>query len=115
MLHFRPQDIRLHGCSKTRRYEGEPLRRIQEVKVNRITKRVFNGKKTGIKETWRQFLPRLKLLGSLASFLFATLASKRSRDLVQGKRPITEDAEVNPVSQAAKEMSEGLISYKEGE
>lgn len=61
--------------------------------------------------------PTIDELESLSEdrYMIATLAARRSRDLVQGKRPITEDAEVNSVSQAAKEMSEGLISYKEGD
>ena len=42
----------------------------------------------------------------------ALLAAARARDILKGKRPITEEAEVNPVSQAAKEISEGLIGLR---
>lgn len=44
--------------------------------------------------------------------LLATIAAKRAKDILMGKRPITDEAEVNPVSQAAKEISEGFITHK---
>lgn len=44
-----------------------------------------------------------------------TLVAQRSRDLVMGKKAITEEVEVNPVSQAAKEVAECLIGMKERE
>ena len=46
-------------------------------------------------------------------YLITTLAARRSKDLVQGLKAITEEEEVSKVSQAAKEMAEGLITYKE--
>ena len=39
------------------------------------------------------------------------LAAKRARDLVDGKRAITEEESERPVSQAAKEIAEDLITY----
>lgn len=39
------------------------------------------------------------------------LAAKRARDLVDGKRAITEDESERPVSQAAKEIAQDLITY----
>ena len=39
------------------------------------------------------------------------LAAKRARDLVDGKPALTEDECERPVSQAAKEVAEDLISY----
>ena len=39
------------------------------------------------------------------------LAAKRARDLVDGKRAITEEASERPVSQAAKEIADDLITY----
>ena len=43
------------------------------------------------------------------------LAAKRARDLVEGKRAITEEESERPVSQAAKEIAEDLISYSRPE
>ena len=43
------------------------------------------------------------------------LAAKRARDLVDGKKAITEEESVRPVSQAAKEIAEDLISYSRPE
>ena len=43
------------------------------------------------------------------------LAAKRARDLVDGKRAITEEESERPVSQAAKEIAEDLISYSRPE
>lgn len=39
------------------------------------------------------------------------LTAKRARDLVDGKRAITEDESERPVSQAAKEIAQDLITY----
>jgi DNA-directed RNA polymerase subunit omega len=39
------------------------------------------------------------------------LAAKRARDLVDGKRAITEEESERPVSQAAKEIAQDLITY----
>lgn len=43
------------------------------------------------------------------------LAAKRARDLVDGKRAITEEESERPVSQAAKEIADDLISYSRPE
>ena len=43
------------------------------------------------------------------------LAAKRARDLVDGKRAITEDESERPVSQAAKEIADELITYSRPE
>lgn len=43
------------------------------------------------------------------------LAAKRARDLVDGKRAITEEESERPVSQAANEIAEDLISYSRPE
>ena len=46
-------------------------------------------------------------------YLVATIAAKRAKEILLGMKPITEEAEVNVVSQAAKELGEGLIGYKD--
>ena len=46
------------------------------------------------------------------SAVIAILAARRAKDLLQGKLSITEEADINPVSQAAKEIAEGLINVK---
>ena len=38
-------------------------------------------------------------------------AAKRARQLVEGAQPLTEENEANPVSQAAKEILLGKITY----
>ena len=43
------------------------------------------------------------------------LAAKRARDLVDGKRAITEDESERPVSQAAREIAADLITYSRPE
>ena len=43
------------------------------------------------------------------------LAAKRARDLVDGKRAITEEESERPVSQAAKEIADDLITYSRPE
>ena len=43
------------------------------------------------------------------------LAAKRARDLVDGKRAITEEQSERPVSQAAKEIADDLITYSRPE
>ncbi len=43
------------------------------------------------------------------------LAAKRARDLVDGKRAITEEESERPVSQAAKEIADDLIKYNRPE
>ena len=39
------------------------------------------------------------------------LTAKRARDIVDGKRPLTEEVCERPVSQAAKEIAADMISY----
>ena len=43
------------------------------------------------------------------------LAAKRARDLVDGKRAITEEESERPVSQAAREIAADLITYSRPE
>ncbi len=38
-------------------------------------------------------------------------AAKRARQLIDGAQPLTEDAEVNPVSQAVNEILTDRITY----
>ena len=38
------------------------------------------------------------------------LTSKRARDIVDGKRPLTEEVSERPVSQAAKEIAADMIT-----
>ena len=38
-------------------------------------------------------------------------SAKRARQLVEGAQPLTEESESNPVSQAAKEILLGKITY----
>ena len=40
------------------------------------------------------------------------LAAKRARDIIDGKQILTEEASERPVSQAAKEVAEDLITYQ---
>lgn len=37
--------------------------------------------------------------------------AKRARQLVDGAKPLTEEAEANPVSQAVKEVYEDKVTY----
>ena len=46
-------------------------------------------------------------------YLIATLASRRARDVIRGKRILTEEKEVSIVSQAAKEMASGYIGFND--
>ena len=39
------------------------------------------------------------------------LASKRARDIIEGKPALTEEESERPVSQAAKEIAADLITY----
>ena len=45
-------------------------------------------------------------------FAAALLVARRARDLIDGAPPLTEDEEVNLVSQAIKEHQMGLLSQK---
>ena len=40
------------------------------------------------------------------------LTAKRARDIIDGKPVLTEEASERPVSQAAKEIADDMISYK---
>lgn len=49
-------------------------------------------------------------------YTIAILAAKRARDLIEGKPALTEDAHCDrPVSIAAWEIAEGLITYERDE
>ncbi len=43
------------------------------------------------------------------------LAAKRARDLIDGKPALTEEVSERPVSQAAKEIADDLITYSRPE
>ena len=43
------------------------------------------------------------------------LTAKRARDIVDGKRALTEEESERPVSQAAKEIAANMITYKKEE
>ena len=43
------------------------------------------------------------------------LTAKRARDIVDGKRPLTEEVREKPVSQAAKEIAADMISVSRKE
>ena len=43
------------------------------------------------------------------------LTAKRARDIIDGKPVLTEQESERPVSQAAKEVAEDLITYKRKE
>ena len=45
-------------------------------------------------------------------YTLVILAAKRARDLVEGKPRLTSDESEIPVSIAANEINEGLITYK---
>ena len=44
----------------------------------------------------------------IATMMIAT----RAKEIVDGAAPLTEDQEMNPVSQAIKEFENGLFNYK---
>lgn len=48
-------------------------------------------------------------------YTLVVLAAKRARDLVDGKPALTDEECERPVSQAAKEIAEDLITYKHPE
>ncbi len=48
-------------------------------------------------------------------YTLVMLAAKRARDITDGKQALTEEEAERPVSQAAKEISEGLITYSRPE
>ncbi|MBQ3292223.1 MAG: DNA-directed RNA polymerase subunit omega [Mogibacterium sp.] len=48
-------------------------------------------------------------------YTLVILAAKRARDLIDGKPALTEEESERPVSQAAKEIAEDLITYSRPE
>lgn len=50
-----------------------------------------------------------------SKYSLAILTAKRARDIIEGKPVLTEKECERPVSQAAKEISEDLITYKRAE
>ena len=48
-------------------------------------------------------------------YTLVTLAAKRSRDIIEGMPKLTEADVSKPVSIAANEIAEDLITYKESE
>lgn len=48
-------------------------------------------------------------------YSLVTLTAKRARDIIDKKPVLTEEECERPVSQAAKEISEDLITYKRSE
>lgn len=50
-----------------------------------------------------------------SQYTLVMLAAKRARDIIDGKPILTETAAERPVSQAAKEIYEDLITYKRDE
>ncbi|MBQ0078760.1 MAG: DNA-directed RNA polymerase subunit omega [Eubacterium sp.] len=48
-------------------------------------------------------------------YTLVTLAAKRSRDIIEGMPKLTEADVAKPVSIAANEIAEDLITYKESE
>ncbi|MDD4200586.1 MAG: DNA-directed RNA polymerase subunit omega [Eubacteriales bacterium] len=47
-------------------------------------------------------------------YTLVILAAKRSRDIIDGMPKLTEEGVSKPVSIAANEIAEDLITYKEG-
>lgn len=48
-------------------------------------------------------------------YTLVTLAAKRSRDIIEGMPKLTEADVIKPVSIAANEIAEDLITYKDSE
>lgn len=46
-----------------------------------------------------------------SKYTLAILTAKRARDIIDGKPILTDEESERPVSQAAKEISEDLLSY----
>ena len=44
-------------------------------------------------------------------YTLVILAAKRARDIIEGKPVLTEEESERPVSQAAREVAEDLITY----
>ena len=47
-------------------------------------------------------------------YTLVILAAKRARDIIEGMPKLTEEDVTKPVSIAANEMAEDLITYREG-
>lgn len=50
-----------------------------------------------------------------SQYTLVMLAAKRARDIIDGKPILTEEGSERPVSQAAKEIHQGLITYSRDE
>lgn len=48
-------------------------------------------------------------------YTLVILAAKRARDIIEGMPPLTEEDVTKPVSIAANEIAEDLITYREAE
>jgi DNA-directed RNA polymerase subunit omega len=48
-------------------------------------------------------------------YTLVILAAKRARDLIDGKPALTEEVSERPVSQAAREIADDLITYSRPE
>ena len=48
-------------------------------------------------------------------YTLVVLTAKRARDIIDGKPVLTDEASERPVSQAAKEIADDLVSYKRPE
>lgn len=50
-----------------------------------------------------------------SKYTLAVLTAKRARDIIDGKPILTEEESERPVSQAAKEIYEDLITFRRAE
>ena len=50
-----------------------------------------------------------------SKYSLVILTAKRARDIVEGKPVLTEEQSERPVSQAAKEIFQDLVTYRESE
>lgn len=50
-----------------------------------------------------------------SKYSLVVLTAKRARDIVEGKPVLTEEQSERPVSQAAKEIFQDLVTYREAE
>lgn len=50
-----------------------------------------------------------------SKYTLAMLTAKRARDIIDGKPILTEEESERPVSQAAKEINEDLLTYSRSE
>lgn len=63
------------------------------------------------------YTPSIKELSAISDsrYTLVMLTSKRSRELVNGAKPLIETDSTKPVSIAIKEIVEGKITYKRSE